>query len=102
MGYITQYNETEKPKQENPCNVCMVSSVVYLQAHVGVKYVAPILLMTKLTHLDIRHGLLYITCQMNDTSIIHKRRASHKALFYSLLQNILQPWVLLTVVSTFG
>lgn len=78
----------------------VVSSAVYLQAHVGkVKYVAPILLITKLTHLDIRHGLLYITCQMNDTA---ERRASHKALFSSLFQNILQPWILLTVVSTPG
>lgn len=51
MGYIRQYNESEKTKQENPCNVCIVSPVVYLQAHVGgVQYVALILLMTKLTH----------------------------------------------------
>lgn len=78
----------------------IVSSVVYLQAHLGgIKYVAAILLMTKLTHLRIKHGLLCITYPMNDTA---ERRASHKALLSSRFQNILQPWILLTVVSTVG
>lgn len=78
LGNIIKQKRT---KQKNPCNVYIVSSVVYLQAHLGgIKYVAPILLMTKLTYLHIKHGLLYITYLMNDTA---ERRTSHKALFSS-------------------